>query len=225
MDEFGRRLMKSSTIKRSALSKESINVIENLAGENMELSNLYNNEEDNTPNEYLREETPVANARESKSKEIDLLWQSFKPSQFNSNSPLMCYIGGILTGIIATVVILVLFGALTSSDFSRKSASQTATAPVEESVEQETETAQEEYPLQAEASVSETTEQQAENEAQTPTNTQRYVIKDGDTVEAIIKHYYGAYTPERAEAIMKVNNLKNLDHISIGQVLLLPVEQ
>jgi hypothetical protein len=44
-------------------------------------------------------------------------------------------------------------------------------------------------------------------------------------VEAIIKHEYGAYTPERAEAIMKANNLSNLDHISIDQELLLPVEK
>ena len=57
------------------------------------------------------------------------------------------------------------------------------------------------------------------------TLTKKYIIKDGDTVEAIIKHEYGAYTPERAEAIMKVNNLSNLDHISINQVLLLPIEK
>ena len=51
------------------------------------------------------------------------------------------------------------------------------------------------------------------------------LLKDGDTVEAIIKRNYGSYTPERAEAIMKANNLKDLDHISIDQELLLPIEQ
>ena len=53
----------------------------------------------------------------------------------------------------------------------------------------------------------------------------KYVIKDGDTVEAIIKHHYGSYTPARAQNIMKANNLSNLERISIGQVLLLPVEK
>lgn len=52
----------------------------------------------------------------------------------------------------------------------------------------------------------------------------KYIVKNGDTVESIIKKAYGSYTPERAELIMKANNLKTLDRINIDQELLLPAE-
>ncbi len=62
--------MKSSTIRRSTLSKESMEVIENLSKE-QEMNNL--------PGEYYvrPEETASQEAQTSsnKSQEIDLLWQ------------------------------------------------------------------------------------------------------------------------------------------------------
>ena len=76
--------MKSSTVRRSALSKESMDVIENLA--NGEENYSYNNEPqqaenvnydnqnyDNLPNEYVRTYDSKKDTTESKSKEIDLL--------------------------------------------------------------------------------------------------------------------------------------------------------
>lgn len=210
--------MKSSTIGRSALSKETMDVIENLAEEKMDYNSLYN-EEDNTPNEYYREEDKSSpQLRESKSKEIDLLWQSFKPSRFNTNSPLMCYIGGILTGIVATVLILALFGTFTSKNVSEH---KSVAAPIEAGFVEENEVNQNEVQTQIE----ENSVEQDSSVSETGVEMQKYVIKDGDTVEGIIKHFYGAYTPERAQAIMKANNLKNLDRISIDQVLLIPAEK
>ena len=52
----------------------------------------------------------------------------------------------------------------------------------------------------------------------------KYVVKSGDTGESIMKHFYGSYSPEKAQLIMKANNLKSLDRINIDQELLIPME-
>ncbi|MBR1461416.1 hypothetical protein IJ596_07300, partial [bacterium] len=82
--------MKSSTIGRSMLSKESMDVIENLSNDEYMYEEIdedvQNPEVEDAPDEYLRSES---DERNSKSKEIDLLWQTFKTSQFNTNSPVV----------------------------------------------------------------------------------------------------------------------------------------
>ena len=65
---------------------------------------------------------------------------------------------------------------------------------------------------------------QAETSSVDTSKMKKYIVKNGDTVESIIKKAYGSYTPERAELIMKANNLKTLDRINIDQELLLPAE-
>lgn len=219
--------MKSSTIRRSALSKESMDVIENLANEedNYSYSQQSDYQQDsascdNLPNEYVR--TSDNKNAESKSQEIDLLWQSFKSAQFNSNSPFMHVLGGFFAGVVTTLIVLALFGVFAVNHEGQKSVEKSQTA-IEESIDEPTEVIDEQAPAE-EQKVSEDAKSDLA-EPSKPVKTKKYIIKDGDTVEAIIKHEYGAYTPERAEAIMKANNLSNLDHISIDQELLLPVEK
>ena len=87
--------MKSSTIRRSTLSRETMEVIENLAKDQ---------DSNGLPNEYVRPEdieTPKSE-NDSKAQEIDLLWQTFKTTQFNTKSPLAYMTGGFLVGVIAT---------------------------------------------------------------------------------------------------------------------------
>ena len=50
----------------------------------------------------------------------------------------------------------------------------------------------------------------------------KYIVKSGDTGESILKHYYGSFSPEKAELVRKVNNLESLDRINIGQELFIP---
>ena len=50
----------------------------------------------------------------------------------------------------------------------------------------------------------------------------KYVVKNGDTAEKIIKNHYGVYSEEKAQMVMKANNLSSLDRINIDQELLLP---
>ena len=101
--------MKSSTIRRSTLSKETMEVIENLAKEQ---------EESGLPGEYVRPDEIETSNKENEpnamSQEIDLLWQNFKTNQFNTNSPIINIIIGIIIGVVATLLVLFGISALSS---------------------------------------------------------------------------------------------------------------
>ncbi len=223
--------MKSSTIRRSTLSKESMEVIENLASsQNSEVG------------EYVRpiEET-IENESDfaSKSQEIDLLWQSFKSVQFNTNSPLAYISLGIVMGVILSVLTMAVLISFSDSSkirglggiFNKNKVEQTT-------LEENTESAQNELDAKIVVPSEDETTEVSTEETQSPksevveqseagVNTskmKKYIVKDGDTGESIIKKYYGSYSPEKAELIIKANNLKNLDRINIDQELLIPVE-
>ena len=53
----------------------------------------------------------------------------------------------------------------------------------------------------------------------------KYVVQSGDTGESIIKHYYGSWSQEKADLVMKANNLTNFDKINIGQELIIPIQE
>lgn len=233
--------MKSSTVRRSALSKESMDVIENLANneENYSYSEPSNvSDYDESPNEYVRSsERKYESSQNAKSKEIDLLWQSFKTAQLNTNSPLMHVLGGFCAGVVTTLIILTLFGvfAINSDEAKFTEKTEPAVEDISETVAGEEVQLPKVEQLQKEEQLPKAEPKKIEVVTNAPVavtpaepvklKTKKYIIKDGDTVEAIIKHEYGSYTQERAEAIMKANNLTNLDHISIDQVLILPMEK
>lgn len=242
--------MKSSTIRRSTLSKETMEVIENLAKE----------QDPNGLNEYVRPEDLESQSAENSSKlqekaqEIDLLWQSFKNVQFNTKSP-MAYISiGFLSGVVATLIVMGCLGAfvvksnvntqmannsiftqIKNNLFAKKAAAPTleeqadnaeSTVDKRVSVPTEEETAS---PVSSEIASESQTVNKKDNAPAGAGNlggkVKKYIVKDGDTGESIIKHYYGAYSPEKAQLIMKANNMSNLDRINIGQELIIPVEE
>lgn len=236
--------MKSSTVRRSALSRESMDIIENLANETPTDYSQNSDTNDYTPSEYYRE--TENNSVDNKSKEIDLLWQSFKTAQFNAKSPAVHWIGGFILGVITTLVAISMLGMFAANSnntslknklpmFGEKQEVQKIDQDVEKAStlinEQKIPTDEVDTPVTvkeekvAENKKHEKTSKEEKRSVQTAIKTKKYVIKDGDTVEAIIKRNYGSYTPERAEAIMRANNLKDLDHISIDQELLLPIEK
>lgn len=79
--------MKSSTIRRSNLSKEKMAVLEALSKYKQE--SVY----DNSPNVYVR-------PHKEKEKELDLLWQNFKISQKSDKSPSVYLATGFIAGAI-----------------------------------------------------------------------------------------------------------------------------
>lgn len=224
--------MKSSTIRRSTLSKETMEVIENLAKEQ---------EESGLPGEYVRPDEIETSNKENEpnamSQEIDLLWQNFKTNQFNTNSPIINIIIGIIIGVVATLLVLFGISALYSDApntgkksnfgieriFSHKKAVKEPTLEQQAAVEEQAETQQKVSIPEENEEIAQNNEEQSQPEENVDTSKMtKYVVKNGDTAEKIIKNHYGTYSEEKAQMVMKANNLSSLDRINIDQELLLP---
>ena len=82
--------MKSSTLRRSNLSKEKMAVLEALSKYKQDSSY------DNSPNVYVRP---------NKEKELDLLWQNFKISQKSEKSPSVYLATGFIAGAITMLML------------------------------------------------------------------------------------------------------------------------
>lgn len=214
--------MKSSTIRRSTLSRESMEVIENLAKEQ---------EQDGSLGEYVRPDDVQAKNESSgvKSQEIDLLWQTFKSTQFNTNSPTAYILLGFIIGVITTLVIggFIIMNPKTNLNINKLQQNDVQEQTLEEQAEggvvanvvapDETEN------LSSNEQIGDTEQNQAQVATSIDTsNMKKYIVKSGDTVEGIIIKHYGSYSPEKAEMIMKANNMESLDRLQIDQELLIP---
>ena len=89
--------MKSSTIRRSNLSKEKMAVLE-------ALSKYRNEVYDGSPSVYVRPET----SRLDKERELDLLWQNFRVNQKSSKSPNIYLFAGFIAGAVVMLVLSIL---------------------------------------------------------------------------------------------------------------------
>ncbi len=219
--------MKSSTIRRSTLSRESIEVIENLSKEQ---------NSDNSIGEYVRPEdtVQVEETQNSKTQEIDLLWQNFKPAQFNTNSPIAYILIGFCVGFLVSAFLGLSISAYCIKTGKIPSGIVNAVYSMPQSqntIEQQAEEAQNDIENRISVPTEDDTEQTVNHQDNSETEPtfdsskmKKYIVKSGDTGESIIKHYYGSYSSEKAELIMKANNLKTLDRINIDQELLIPVE-
>ena len=214
--------MKSSTIRRSTLSRESMEVIENLSKEQ---------EQDGLLGEYVRPDDVQAKSESSvKSQEIDLLWQTFKSTQFNTNSPIAYILLGFIIGVITTLVIggFFVMNPKSHSGIGKVQQNLVQEQTLEQQAEEVVNTG---IMAPAESDNLSLNEQQnvdsEQNQAPVASsidtsNMKKYIVKSGDTVEGIIKKHYGTYSPEKAELIMKANNLESLDRLQIDQELLIP---
>lgn len=222
--------MKSSTIRRSTLSKESMDVIETLANES----------KSDDLGEYVRpeKEQKSDDSFASKTQEIDLLWQNFKPAQFNTNSPIAFILLGFVIGVIISVICVAGFGfAVAKSGNGIHIGNKTlyvSASPVVEITSLEDQANEAQVEVESKVIVPEENQEMATS-AEAPVEAQaepvsnkakmkKYIVKNGDTVETIIKKNYGSYSPEKADLIMKANNMQSLDRINIDQELLIPME-
>ena len=51
-----------------------------------------------------------------------------------------------------------------------------------------------------------------------------YTVQSGDTMESIVIRFYGSYSKEKENLIVKTNNMVNPNKLSIGQQITVPVE-
>ena len=110
--------MKSSTIRRSNLSKEKMAVLE-------ALSKYRQDPYDNSPGIYIRPEMSHAN----KEKELDMLWQNFKIYQKSEKSPNLYLAAGFIAG---AVVMLILTVFISFSAKGINSVKENSVAPVKQ---------------------------------------------------------------------------------------------
>ena len=52
---------------------------------------------------------------------------------------------------------------------------------------------------------------------------ERYVVQSGDTIEKILIRFYGSYTKTFENNLLKANNMSNPNKLSIGQELVIPM--
>lgn len=182
--------MKSSTIRRSNLSKEKMAVLE-------ALSKYRHDGFDNSPSVYVRHEKS-----EDKEKELDMLWQNFRVNQKSERSPNVYLATGFIVG---AVVMLILSVMVSFAVKGINSVRENSVVPAKK----------EKLSLNFIPS-SDKTEISATNEL--------YTVQSGDTMEAILVRFYGSYSKEKEDLVLKTNNLTNPNKLSIGQQLTIPVE-
>lgn len=106
--------MKSSTIRRSNLSKEKMAVLEALA-------KYGHNGYDNSPNVYVRP---------SKERELDMLWQNFKVNQKQEKAPGIYLFAGFVVGAVVMLILTVLICLSANGIDVLKEHAKTVPAPV-----------------------------------------------------------------------------------------------
>jgi hypothetical protein len=182
--------MKSSTIRRSNLSKEKMAVLE-------ALSKYRQDPYDNSPGIYVRPEMSHA---ANKEKELDMLWQNFKINQNSNKSPNLYLAAGFITGAVVMLILTVFIS------FSIKGISS-----IEENVVTPAKKEKMSFSF-----VPSSVQSTGKNEI--------YTVQDGDTMEAIVVRFYGSYSKEKEDLVVKTNNMTNPNKLSIGQQLTIPVE-
>lgn len=103
--------MKSSTLRRSNLSKEKMAVLEALSKYKQESSY------DNSPSVYVRP---------NKEKELDLLWQNFKISQKSEKSPSVYLATGFIAGAVSMLLLTTIISFSVKSNSPKVPAAQSA---------------------------------------------------------------------------------------------------
>ena len=182
--------MKSSTIRRSNLSKEKMAVLETL-------SKYRQDAYDNSPSVYVRP---------NKEKELDVLWQNFKINQKSEKTPGVYLVTGFVAGAVAMLALITLI-SFSARGIDAKSDAVPAPAKVKK-----------------ERSVlnfipSGDKKVQEENVSTNET----YTVQSGDTMEAVLIRFYGSYSKEKEDLVLKTNNLDNPNKLSIGQRLTIPM--
>lgn len=211
--------MKSSTIRRSNLSKEKIAVLEALSKfkNKNSISSSNNSLNSNSVNVEPQEDgTPEVYVRPNKEKELDILWQNFRMPK-GERSPIV-YLGiGFGAGVVITLIVSALIG-LSASDFhpnfkfnlkmpsismpAASSSSKLNFLP---------------------SSNSNSTDEDATSAEQK--SDEEYTVQSGDTMEAIIRRFYGTYSTEKVNSVMKANNMTDPNKLSIGQKLVIPMSE
>lgn len=182
--------MKSTTLRRSNITREKVAMMEALSRYNKQ-----HQDED-----FYRSQ--------SKSKELDVLWQSFGvKSSKNEKAPQVYFVTGLICGVIITLAIATLISLLVN-----------LTTPKDDIVvpkKTNVETSGKFSFIPADTAANKT--------APAVTSDHNYTVKEGDTLESIIIRFYGSFDMSKVNAIQAANKMANPNALSIGQKLIIPM--
>ena len=185
--------MKSSTLRRSNITREKVAMMEALS--------RYNRQ-------HQDEDFYKA---QSKTRELDVLWQSFgvKP-QKNEKAPQVYFVTGLILGVVITLAITTVVSLLISLSTPKDD----IIVPTKKSAQVVESNAKFSF-IPADSASSKPT-------AITPAN-EEYTVKEGDTLESIVIRFYGSFDMNKVNAIQSANKMANPNALSIGQKLIIPM--
>lgn len=184
--------MKSTTLRRSNITREKVAMMEALS--------RYNK----------KHQSEDFYKSQNKTRELDVLWQSFgvKP-QKSEKAPQVYFVTGLVLGVIATLALTTLVSLLVN--FS---------------------TPKDDIVVQKKPKVENTgkfsfipADSAASKPAATTLSNEEYVVKEGDTLESIVIRFYGSFDMNKVNAIQEANSMANPNALSIGQKLIIPMNQ
>lgn len=186
--------MRSTTLRRSNITKEKVAMLEAL--------NRYNREHQDE--DFYR--------TQSKNKELDALWQSFGVKTPKSEkAPQVYFVTGLVVGVIVTLLITTFVSLLINISTPKEDMAVPDKKPVSESSGRFTF-------IPADSTSSK------KSSPITITN-EEYTVKEGDTLESIVIRFYGSFDMNKVNAIQETNQMANPNALSIGQKLIIPMNQ
>lgn len=186
--------MNSSTLRRSNITKEKVAMMEALARYNRQ-----HQDED-----FYK--------TQNKTRELDVLWQSFgvKPNK-SEKAPQVYFVTGLIVGVIITLAITTVISLLIN-----------ITTPKDDIV----------VPSKKQAAVESNgkfsfipADSAASKPAVVVSTNEEYTVKEGDTLESIVIRFYGSFDMNKVNAIQSANKMANPNALSIGQKLVIPMNQ
>lgn len=181
--------MKSTTLRRSNITKEKVAMMEALSNYN---------------NQHRHEDFYQA---QNKTKELEVLWQSFGiKSQRNEKAPQVYFVTGLILGVIATLAVTTLVSLLVNIS-TPKDDVVISKKPAIESTGKFSFIPADSASMQKSVTVAD----------------ESYTVKEGDTLESIVIRFYGSFDMSKVNAIQAANKMTNPNALSIGQKLIIPM--
>ena len=192
--------MKSTTLRRASLSKEKIQVLQNIAKYRSQI------QEDNVISDI-----PAVNNEGVQQEELDVLWNTLRLKNKQEKSPTVYLITGFILGAVTMLIIAVLMGVSmkTSNESVEDIASNISGTRVEDS--------------SLTFIPADRDDKSSSADKKTTAKEEVYSVQNGDTLESIIIRFYGSYSKKYEKAIKDANNMNNPNSLSIGQKLIIPL--
>ena len=185
--------MKSTTLRRSNITKEKIAMMEALSS--------YNSRHQNE--DFYK--------AQNKTQELDVLWQSFGvKTNKNEKAPQVYFVTGLICGVIVTLAITTIISLLINlstpkDDMIMPSSKKQSAMEIDSKISF----------IPADTASAKPITPVVSNE--------EYIVKSGDTLESIVIRFYGSFDMNKVNAIQSVNKMANPNALSIGQKLIIPM--